>query len=155
MTVCLYGFYRILLSSGGVLTDGMAESYVHTRRDYLRATGVAGGVGLAGYLGVERGALQGQIPMGSILPLTGELEPYGPGMEATVNLAVEHVNDAGGPLGSEIQMTNRDSETRPEAGLDRYNGLVEFVDAASSGVSAPFAELVADDRLTPSNAIAR
>ncbi|WP_195892480.1 ABC transporter substrate-binding protein [Halopiger goleimassiliensis] len=91
--------------------------------------------------------------MGSILPITGELEAYGAGMEAGVNLAVEHVNDAGGPLGAPIEMNNRDSETRPEAGIDRYAGLIAqqnivgFVGAASSGVSAPIAEVVGDDRV--------
>ncbi|WP_255194456.1 ABC transporter substrate-binding protein [Natronobeatus ordinarius] len=126
-----------------------------TRRTYLKVTGVAAGIGLAGgpgYVGAVRG-LQQDIPMGSILPITGELEAYGAGMEDAVNLAVEHANEAGGPLGAEITIHNRDSETRPEAGVDRYAGLVAeqnivgFVGAASSGVSAPIAEVVADDRV--------
>ena len=93
------------------------------------------------------------IPMGSILPVTGSLEAYGSGMQEAVNLAVEHINEAGGPLNREITVTNTDSQTRPEAGVDRFNSLVSeegilgFVGAASSGVSTPIAEQVGEEEV--------
>lgn len=121
------------------------------RRDFVKTVTVAGTVGmtgLAGCLGEDD-----PIPMGSILPITGGLEDFGEGMEIAVNMAVDHVNEAGGPLGREIDMFNRDSETQAAAGVDRYESLVSdqdivgFVGAASSGVSAPIAEQVAEDRV--------
>lgn len=97
------------------------------------------------------GGEQGAIQMGSVLPVTGNLEAYGSGMQAAVDLAVEHVNSAGGPLGRQIEMYHTDSQTRPEAGVNRFESLVTeqeiigFVGAASSGVSTPIAERVADE----------
>ncbi|MFW6448267.1 MAG: ABC transporter substrate-binding protein [Halobacteriota archaeon] len=156
----------------------MARDY--KRRDFVKGVGAASAIGvtgLAGCLGDDDGGddedtptetptdtpdddtptdtpgSTESIPMGSILPITGTLEDLGPGMEDAVNLAVEHMNDAGGPLGREIDMTNTDSETSEEAGLERYQSLVAeeeivaVVGAASSGVSAPIAEQVADDEV--------
>lgn len=128
------------------------------RREFIKGSSAAAVVGMSGMagcledLGVGGGG-GGPIPMGSILPITGTLDTLGPDMEAATNLAVEHINDAGGPLGREIEMTNMDSETSEEAGLDRYETLVAeedvvaVVGAASSGVSAPIAENVADDQV--------
>lgn len=127
----------------------------YKRRDFVKGVGAASAIGmtgLAGCLGDDDGG-GGPIPMGSILPVTGTLSDLGPAMESAVNLAVEHMNDAGGPLDREIDMINTDSETTEEAGLDRYNGLVSddevvaIVGAASSGVSTPIAENVADDQV--------
>jgi len=93
------------------------------------------------------------IPMGSILPITGSLEAYGSGMQAAVDLAVQHINEAGGPLDREIDINHTDSETRPEAGVNRLqtlisdNDIVGFVGAASSGVSTPLAESVGDEEV--------
>lgn len=122
------------------------------RRTFIKGATVAGTVGVTGLAGCL-GDDEGPIPMGSILPITGSLDFLGPDMESAVNLAVDHVNEAGGPLGREIDMINMDSETNDEAGLDRYETLVteddivSFVGAASSGVSAPIAENVADDEV--------
>jgi branched-chain amino acid transport system substrate-binding protein len=74
-------------------------------------------------------------------------------MQEAVNLAVEHVNDAGGPLGREIEITNEDSETKPDKANQRYQSLVNeqnivgFVGAASSNVSVPLAQKVGDDQV--------
>ena len=126
------------------------------RRDFVKsatAAGALGVTGLAGCLDAIEGEDDAPIQMGTIFPMTGVLEDFGEGMEIAANMAVDHINDAGGPLGREIEMHNRDSETRPEAGVDRYEGLVSdhdivgFAGAASSGVSAPIAERVAEDEV--------
>lgn len=157
----------------------MSDNERHSRRQYLKTTGAASVLGLswlAGCTGGDGGDGDGDgggdggdggdgddttptptpepeaepIPMGSILPITGTLEAYGSGMQQAVQIAVEDVNAAGGPLGREIEIHHRDSETRPEAGVDRFESLVAehdivgFVGAASSGVSTPIAERVAD-----------
>ena len=91
------------------------------------------------------------IPMGTILPITGALSAYGGGMQKSANLAVEQINAAGGPLGREITVFNKNSQTQASRALQKYstlvneNGIVGFVGAASSGVSVPLAQRVHDD----------
>ncbi|NHN59189.1 MULTISPECIES: ABC transporter substrate-binding protein [Halorussus] len=93
------------------------------------------------------------IQMGSILPITGSLSAYGAGMQKAVNLAAQHINDAGGPLGRQVQVTNKDSETKPAKATQKYRtlvneqGIIGFVGAASSGVSVPLAQQIAADKV--------
>ncbi|WP_435174488.1 ABC transporter substrate-binding protein [Halorussus sp. AFM4] len=93
------------------------------------------------------------IQMGSILPITGALSAYGAGMQKAVNLAAKQINDAGGPLGRKIEVTNKDSETKPAKATQKYKtlvneaGIIGFVGAASSGVSVPLAQQVAADQV--------
>ena len=129
------------------------ERTTTTRRDYVKGATVAGVAGLTG-LSASAGARQdGPIQFGSILPITGSLSPFGSGMQRAVNLAVQDVNDAGGPLDRNIEMTSTDSQTQPSQAIQRYNSLVNeqdivgFVGAASSGVSVPLAQNVAADRV--------
>jgi ABC-type branched-subunit amino acid transport system substrate-binding protein len=131
----------------------MSERYRTTRRAYLKATtaaGVAGFVGLSASASARQG---GAIQMGSILPITGDLSAYGSGMQEAANLAVQDVNDAGGPLDRQVNVTNTDSQTQPSQAIQEYNslvneqGIVGFVGAASSGVSVPLAENVAADQV--------
>ena len=131
----------------------MASERFTNRRAYLKGIGAAGILGLSGCVSSLPGAGGGSIPMGSILPITGDLSDFGPGMEEGVNLAVDHVNDGGGPLGREIEVYNRDSETVAQAAGEKYNQLVSensivgFVGAASSGVSVPLAQGLASDEV--------
>ena len=132
---------------------GMNQS----RRKYLKITGAVGAAGLTGLSGcissISGSGGGGPIHMGSILPITGSLSAYGGGMQEAVNLARKHINDAGGPLGREINLHNEDSETKPDKAAQKYKTLVEeqsiigFVGAASSGVSTTLAENVAADQV--------
>ena len=130
----------------------MSEKYRTTRRRYLKGTTAAGVAGLVG-LSTSASGQGGPIPMGSILPITGSLSAYGSGMQAAVNQAVQDVNNAGGPLGRQISMSNTDSQTQPSRAIQQYNSLVNeqnivgFVGAASSGVSVPLAQNVAADQV--------
>jgi branched-chain amino acid transport system substrate-binding protein len=131
----------------------MSEKHRTTRRVYLKGATAAGVAGLTG-LSTSAGARQGgAIQMGSILPITGNLSAYGEGMQQAVNVAVQDVNDAGGPLDRQINMSNTDSQTQPSRAIQQYNSLVNeqniigFVGAASSGVSVPLAQNVAADQV--------
>lgn len=128
----------------------MARDY--NRRTFIKtvsAASVVGATGLAGCLGDE----DEPVPIGSILPMTGALEDFGEGMEMAMEVAVDEINDAGGINGREVDWIARDSETNPVQGEERYEELVTehnveaFVGAASSGVSVPIAENVADDQV--------
>jgi len=133
----------------------MSDRLRTSRRAYLKTIGVAGAAGITGLSGCIGGLTGGggPIPMGSILPITGALSDYGSGMQAAVQLAEKHINDAGGPLGREIKVSYKDSETKADVGQQKYSSLVNednilgFVGAASSGVSTPIAEGVADDEV--------
>jgi branched-chain amino acid transport system substrate-binding protein len=91
--------------------------------------------------------------MGSILPITGDLSDYGSGMQEAVQVAVEDINNGGGPLGRDIELHTRDSETKADRAVQKYNslvnevGIVGFVGAASSGVSVPLAQNIAADQV--------
>lgn len=135
----------------------MSDRLQQSRRQYIKLAGTAGALGMTGLSGCV-GSLPGlggggPIPMGSILPITGDLADFGPGMQEGVNLAVEQVNEAGGPLGREVEIFNRDSETVAQAAQEQYSQLVSeesivgFVGAASSGVSVPLAQGIAADQV--------
>ena len=59
-------------------------------------------------------SVDGTLKFGAILPQTGSLAAYGPGMQAAVSLAVEDINSAGGVLGQDVQLTTADSGTNTE-----------------------------------------
>jgi len=140
----------------------MNQKNKQSRRTYLKWLSSAGvAVGLAGCTGDDDSGNggsggngnEGAIQMGSILPITGQLEAYGAGMQTAAEVAVEDINDAGGPLDREISLSTRDSETTADQAVERYDTLVTdqeiigFVGAASSGVSAAIAERVANDEV--------
>ena len=128
-----------------------------SRRTYLKTAGALGTVGLTGLSGcissISGGGGGGPIPVGSVLPITGALSAYGGGMQEAVELAATHINDGGGPMGREVELTTKDSETKPSKAAQKYKTLVEeqnivgFVGAASSGVSTTIAENVAADQV--------
>ncbi|HAP76709.1 MAG TPA: hypothetical protein DCR14_11555 [Acidimicrobiaceae bacterium] len=82
----------------------------------------------------------GELKIGTLLPVTGSLAFLGPPEIAGVKLAVEEVNAAGGVLGKPVVLVEGDSGDTPEfanATVDRL--LAENVDAvvgaAASGIS--------------------
>jgi len=135
----------------------MSDKLQQSRRQYLKFAGTAGALGMTGLSGCLDslpGGGGGPIPVGSILPITGDLSDFGPGMEEGVQLAVDQINEAGGPLGRELELTTKDSETSAQKGQNKYsqlvseNNIVGFVGAASSGVSVPLAKGLASDQVT-------
>lgn len=101
-----------------------------------------------------------QLKIGSILPLTGDLNPYGPSAENSVQLAVNHVNDAGGVNGQEVAWVAEDSETSEDAASQAANNLINveevhgIVGAMGSGVSLSFIDQVVNAQIpmiSPSN----
>ena len=57
------------------------------------------------------------IPVGALVPLTGGGSPYGPNMLKALQLTIEDINGAGGPLGRNIVLYANDSQTSPDAGV--------------------------------------
>jgi branched-chain amino acid transport system substrate-binding protein len=93
-------------------------------------------------------AVGGPLKIGLLGPLTGPLAPFGPDYINTSNLALEHINEAGGVLNQPIELTVGDTGTAPEQGVAEARRLVDIagvqaiVGAAASGVTLPVAESV-------------
>lgn len=122
------------------------------RRRFLRFAGGSTLAGMAGCIGGFGGG-GGPIPMGSVLPITGQASPYGPDMQEAVNVAASQINDAGGPLGRELTLSNKDSGTKPEVAAQEYKTLVNeesiigLVGAVASSASVAIAENIASDEV--------
>jgi neutral amino acid transport system substrate-binding protein len=91
-----------------------------------------------------------QLKLGTILPLTGGLSPYGPASENAVKMAVQQVNDAGGVNGQQVELVTADSESSEDAASQAVNNLINveevhgLVGAMGSGVSLSFIDQVVD-----------
>ncbi len=80
------------------------------------------------------------LKLATLLPLTGDLSPFGPGMEQAVQLAVDEANAAGGVHGESVVRDGFDTATNPdtaptEADKIIAGGYQAEVGAASSGIS--------------------
>jgi len=90
----------------------------------------------------------GPLKIGLLGPLTGPLAPFGPDYINTANMALKHINDAGGVLGQPVELVVGDTGTAPEQGVAEARRLVDIagvhaiVGAASSAVTLAVAESV-------------
>lgn len=88
------------------------------------------------------GSAEGQLKIGTLLPITGDLAQYGTTMQDSVNLLGETVNACGGVLGKPVQIISEDDQTDPAAGAAGMTKLAEVdkvggvVGAAGSAVSS-------------------
>ncbi|HHU76519.1 MAG TPA: ABC transporter substrate-binding protein [Firmicutes bacterium] len=74
-----------------------------------------------GGVAVEEG---GEITIGALLPMSGDLADYGQNVQKGVNLAVKQINEAGGPLGKKLKVVFRDCQSEPTALRDGAEKLV-------------------------------
>lgn len=96
----------------------------------------------------------GVLKIGTLLPETGDLAFLGPPEFAGTELAVQEINDAGGVLGADVEITQGDSgDTNTEIAKttttkELADGVDVIVGAASSGVS-----FTVIDQITSANVI--
>jgi ABC-type branched-subunit amino acid transport system substrate-binding protein len=113
-----------------------------SRRTFLKGLGVAAGASvLPGPL--LSFAQEGAV-VGAVVPLTGQLQSFGPRFQIAAEIARDEINAAGGIPGIGImQLAVRDSGTNPEQGVQSATELVNVVGvqalfgAAASGVTIP------------------
>jgi len=72
----------------------------------------------------EGAAAKEEVTIGGLLPLSGDLAVYGQTVQKGVQLAVKQLNEAGGPLGMQLEVVFRDSQTDPTALRDSAEKLV-------------------------------
>src|SRR5256712_7239965 len=83
--------------------------------------------------------------LGALVPLTGGLSAYGPGMANAVRLVGEQVNASGGLRGTNLSVYAEDSQTDPNAAKAAASDLIQnkggqaiVGDATASGTLAAF-----------------
>ncbi|GIE95670.1 ABC transporter substrate-binding protein [Paractinoplanes rishiriensis] len=75
--------------------------------------------------GSDEGSGTGSEPLriGQIVSLTGNYSPLGSENKKSVELAVERINQAGGVLGRQVQLTVRDDKSQPDQSVLAFNDL--------------------------------
>lgn len=72
------------------------------------------------------GAPSGEpIKMGALVPLTGFVGILGPPMQNNAQLAVDEINEAGGVMGSQIELIFEDTASDPDTAVERARKLIQ------------------------------
>jgi ABC-type branched-subunit amino acid transport system substrate-binding protein len=82
----------------------------------------------------------GTLKIGTLLPVTGQLESLGPPMVAGVQMAVQEINAAGGANGAPVELIETDDGTDPDIANTAVDRLLQedvdvIIGAAASGVT--------------------
>ncbi len=91
---------------------------------------------------------EGPLKIGLLVDFTGALASFGPEHKNAAELAVKHINDAGGVLGKPVQLVVGDSATAPEPAKAEATRLVDvekvnaIVGSLGSSVTLAVAESV-------------
>ena len=111
------------------------------RRNFLRATGAAAGAAaVMGFPAVLRAQAR-TIKIGAVPPVTGPLAEIGQTMRLGAQIAMEHVNAAGGIKsmgGAKIALVLADTQTKPDVAVSETqrvinDGAVAIIGAFHSG----------------------
>lgn len=109
------------------------------------------------FAGLAAGPAEAQAPapavscpvrIGAIIPLTGPQGPIGKPIADTAQMAVEHVNAAGGIKGCPVELILRDDTGQPTVGLEAARFLVDvqkvpaIVGVVGSGIALPIVSSV-------------
>lgn len=157
------------------LTVRTCSMSTYTRRDALRRIGAASAIGTVALAGCAQESGDGDdseggdttgngdgesgdgngdpIQFGTLFPITGPSAVFGGGHQRAANLAVEEINEAGGLLGREVEVTNRDTENAPERAAQKFQtmidqqGIVGLVGPYSSGIGTTLAPVARDNRV--------
>lgn len=123
-----------------------------TRREFMISIGCAA-AGTIGFGALPAWPGSGSISIGTLAPMTGSLAAFGPYLSNASVLAQDHINSAGGPLGKELKLIQRDSQTDPIGAVDAVTKLVTIdkvpaiVGGFSSGVTLAAAGPVIDNEV--------
>ena len=145
--ITLNGVGDPLEASYGVLTMGADNRIDDAQTTYLPAK-AADDADVAAVPVEGTRAGDGTFKLGTLLPVTGSLAFLGPPEIAGVDLAILDINEAGGVLGKNVEITKGDSGDTPEFAnqtVDRLLGenVDGIIGAAASGVSLGVIDKVA------------
>jgi len=71
----------------------------------------------------KAGSKYNAVRIGAVLPLTGNMAPYGLSLKRGINIAVEEVNASGGINGRRLEVVYEDSQGDPRTGVSAFNKL--------------------------------
>ncbi|QKY20909.1 ABC transporter substrate-binding protein [Halolamina sp. CBA1230] len=100
------------------------------RRQFLKATGGGAIVATAGCLGFGGGDGD-TIVLGQPASLTGDWDFLQPGVSQATDVALEMINEAGGPLDRELDVVRRDTAVDPQEARSVTTQLIENDDAVA------------------------
>jgi len=109
--------------------------------------GILAAAGFSAALGAAPAQAE-PVKIGALMPMTGDLQAYGEADVTGVQFAIKQINDAGGVNGEPVEVVIADTQTRPQAGVDaaqklvNVDGVSAMVGALSSGVTIPVAKTV-------------
>ena len=66
------------------------------------------------------------VKIGAVMPLTGPLAPVVAGMLTSAQMAIDHINAAGGLLGCQAALVVRDSQAQPSVAVDAARQLIDI-----------------------------
>jgi branched-chain amino acid transport system substrate-binding protein len=103
---------------------------------------------------VPRGNVDGELRIGTLLPMTGALSSLGPSTREGVRMAVRDINEAGGVLGKPVVLGEADDATDEETARTELERLLttDEIDGVV-GPIAPRLTLTAVDRLVGARAV--
>jgi ABC-type branched-subunit amino acid transport system substrate-binding protein len=102
------------------------------RRKFIKMAGAGGLAATAGCLGFGSGGGgggSGTITLGQPAAQTGDWDFLQPGVSQATDVAVQQINDAGGPLDREVEVLRRDTAVNPQEARSVVTQLVENDDA--------------------------
>lgn len=101
----------------------------------------------------DRGNVDGELKLGTLVPQTGDLSTIAKSLQTPVDLAVKAINDAGGVNDKPVVVVQADDGTNPQVAATSYAKLVntDKVDAiigpAPSGVAAKLLQTIGTDKV--------
>lgn len=109
------------------MTGNDADGDRRVGRRAVLAAGVAGAAGLAGCSGVLGGGSGGSktVTFGQPAVRSGDLQSIQPPVSAASDMAVQAVNEAGGPLGRTLELPRRDTANDPLQAKQAFRDLVD------------------------------
>lgn len=103
--------------------------------------------------GADRGNVDGELVLGTLVPQTGDLSAIVDSLQTPVDMAVQAINDAGGVNGKNVRVVPADDGTNPNVAQTSYSKLVttDKVDAiigpAPSGVASKLVSGIETDKV--------
>ena len=96
-----------------------------TRRTAIKSALAAGASAGISTLGLPAIAAKSPIRIGAVQPFSGGLELFGGQAKLGIDLAVKEINDAGGIMGSPVEVIYEDNKTDPKASVERTTQLIQ------------------------------
>ncbi|MHB8635825.1 MAG: ABC transporter substrate-binding protein [Fimbriimonadaceae bacterium] len=95
---------------------------------------------------------EGDIKIGLVAALNGDLKPWGQDSQSGVELAVDEFNRAGGFNGKKVQLLVEDSNSRPEVGKSAAEkliseGCIVILGEVASGITGAMGEATKDKKV--------